>query len=221
MDRGIIYNAKMKLYLFIFICLSSTSSIGQTFSSLQTILQQKYPENVSNNEEWIFYKEKANFEKTNNPLLKKYFSNYDLYAVDLSFKSRPDWICRCVVFFDSVTTDFILQGPLTMNYIDPKLLSLTKTLIFKDRSSLFTFINEFHKLRQIGSKCKFFQTNISDTLISYDVVFLNDQDYITRPYHNTTQEKYDSSQIIARVYIKLESNRIKDYLELSPKQTLR
>ena len=88
----------MRLYLFILICIFSYSSFGQNCSDILTILQKKYPENTANNEGYIFYKDKANFEKLDHPIIKRYFPNYELYAIDMTFKLRPDWRCRSVIF---------------------------------------------------------------------------------------------------------------------------
>ena len=123
-------------------------------------------------------------------------------------------------FFDSVKSEIILHEPLSMNNIDTKLTSVIRSLTFSDYSSITSFINDFHRLRQIGSKYKFIEINTTDTLLSYDLIYFADQDYIVRPYRNTTQEKYDSTQIMGKFYIRKEKNKIVDYIELSPKLKL-
>ena len=210
----------MRLYLFILFCSLSYTSFGQNCSNVEIFLQKKYPKNIANNENYVFYKDKANFELLDHPILKQYFPNYEFYAVDMTFKLRPDWRCRCVIFFDTVTSDFILHEPLSMNNIDTNLLSLIKDLTFNDSTSITSFVNDFHKLRQIGSKYKFIETNKSDTLISYDIVYFADQDYIVRPYQNTIEKKYETTQIMAKFYIRKRGNKIIDYIELSPKSKL-
>lgn len=211
----------MRLYLFILICIFSYSSFGQNCLDIQTILQKKYPENIVNNEDYIFYKDKSNFEKLDHPIIKQYFPNYELYAVDMTFKLRPDWKCRCVIFFDSTKNDFILHEPLSMNGIGNRLTSILKNLTFIDTSSLYKFIDNFHQIRQIGSQYKFIKRSTTDSLLAYYVIRFEDQDYITRPYKETVQTKFDKSQIMGNCYIKLENNKIKDYIELSPNQSLK
>ena len=211
----------MRQYLFILVCIFSYSSFGQNCSDIETILQKKYPENIVNNEDYIFYKDKSNFEKLDNPIIKQNFPNYELYAVDMTFKLRPDWKCRCVVFFDSTKSDFILQEPLSMNGIGNRLTSILKNLTFMDTLSLYKFIDNFHQIRQIGSQYKFIKRSTTDSLLAYYVVRFEYQDYITRPYKETVQTKFDKSQIMGNFYIKLENNKIKDYIELNPNQSLK
>src|SRR5690606_13669554 len=117
--------------------------------------------------------------------------------------------------------DFILQEPLSMNGISNRLTSILKNLTFMDTSSLYKFIDNFHQIRQIGSQYKFIKRSTTDSLLAYYIVRFEDQDYITRPYKETVQTKFDKSQIMGNFYIKLYNNKIKDYIELSPNQSLK
>lgn len=190
----------MKYSLLLLCFMVSNLLTAQVPADLVDILQAKFPAGVTNKEEWIFYKDSANFEKLDYPLVKQYMPNYELYAANLSYKARRDWKNRWVIFYDSTTKDYIFQQSLTMSELNPKLQLILQQLQFSDSTALRQFINAFHSLRQIGSKCKFIQTTVSDTLLSYDVVWFDDQNYITRPYHDTNETAYDFSRILGKFY---------------------
>jgi hypothetical protein len=211
----------MKLLLLIALYFFSNIVFGQTTADIKRILQNNYPDSLSNNKDWIFYIDKADCEKIDNSTISNYFPQYNLFAVNLTLKIRPDWKCRCIIFFDSTTNDFILQEPLSINGIDSRLTSTLRNLTFTDTSSLYKFIDNFHQIRQIGSQYKFIKRSITDSLLAYYVVRFDDQDYITKPYKETIQTKFDKSQIMGNFYIKIENNKIKDYIEISPNQSLK
>ena len=204
----------MKYYPLLLLCIVSNLLIAQVPSDLVHILQAKFPADVTNKEEWIFYKDSANFEKLDYPLVKQYLPNYEFYAANLSFKLRPDWKNRWVIFYDSSTKDYIFQQSLTMSGLNPKLQSKLQHLQFSDSAALRKFINAFHSLRQLDSKCKFIQTAASDTLLSYDVVWFDDQNYINRPFYDTKQTQYDAAKIVGKYKVQIENNRIKAYEDL-------
>lgn len=210
----------MKYYLLLLLCIVSNLLIAQVPSDLVHILQAKFPSDVTNKEEWIFYKDSANFEKLDYPLVKQYLPNYEFYAANLSFKLRPDWKNRWVISYDSNTKDYIFQQSLTMSGLNPKLQSKLQHLQFSDSAALRKFINAFHSLRQLDSKCKFIQTAASDTLLSYDVVWFDDQNYITKPYYDTKQTQYDSSNILVKYNIEIENNQMKAYREEGKTRTI-
>jgi len=208
----------MKYYLLLLCCIAAINfSPAQAPADLVNILQSNYPAGTASKDEWVFYKDSAHFEKLHYPLVTQYLPNYALYSAYLHYKRRPDWENRWVIFYDSTNKDYIFQPSLTMSELNPKLQSILQHLQFSDSTALRNFINAFHSLRQLDSKCKFIQTAASDTLLTYDVVWFDDQDYITRPYHDSKQTQYDFSNILGKFYIEIENNRIKDYKELNKK----
>ena len=207
----------MKYFLLLLLCTAQHFLPAQVNPGLENILQLQFPADTAKKQELIFYKDKANIERLDYPVIKKYLPNYELYAVNLTFKPRPGWVNRCVVLYDSAAKDFILQQSLTMGGLNPKLEAVLQSLQFNDSSSLLQFINSFHSLRQLGSKCKFIPTAVTDTLLSYDIVWFDDQDYINKPYHDTRQTKYDFAHILGKLYIEIENNRITTYKELNKK----
>lgn len=209
----------MKIYLTILLSFLCYIAFGQDSLELKQILSDQFSSKVSNKENWIFYDEKAEIENLDNKFLKEYLPNFRVYVVSLIFKVRPDWKCRCLIFYDSKNKNLILQGPLSMNQLEPRLLNILKELSFKTTFKLYEFIEDFHKVRQIGSRYKFVEKSKSDSLISYDLVLFEGQDYITRPYKDTKDKDYKNGQIMAKFFIKVKDDRIIDYLELGPKST--
>lgn len=210
----------MKYCLLLLLCAANFSPRAQVNPGLINILQSKFPADVANNEEWIFYKDSANFERLDYPLVKQYLPNYELYSAYLHYKVRPDWQNRWVIFYDSTTKDYIFQQSLTMEGLNPKLQAKLQNLQFTDSTALHQFINAFHSLRQLDSKCKFIQTAASDTLLSYDVVWFDDQNYISKPYYDTKQTAYDASNIVWKYKVQIANNRIKAYEDVKKTKTI-
>lgn len=209
----------MKYTLLLLCFMVSNLLTAQVPTGLVDILQSKFPTDVTNEEEWIFYKDSASFEQLDYPLVKKYLPNYELYSAYLHYKPRPDWKNRWVIFYDSTTKDCIFQQSPTMGGLNPKLQSKLQNLQFTDSTALHQFIRAFHSLRQLDSKCKFIQTAASDTMLSYDVVWFDDQNYIRKPYYDTKQTQYDASSIVVKYNIKIENNRIKAYEDVKKTRT--
>lgn len=107
-----------------------------------------------------------------------------------------------------------------MSELNPKLQSILQHLQFSDSTTLRNFINAFHSLRQLDSKCKFIQTAASDTLLSYDVVWFDDQNYISKPYYDTKQTAYDASNIVWKYKVQIANNRIKAYEDVKKTKTI-
>lgn len=210
----------MKYCLLLLLCAANFSPRAQVNPGLINILQSKFSADVANNEEWIFYKDSANFERLDYPLVKQYLPNYELYSAYLHYKVRPHWQNRWLIFYDSTNKDYILQPSLTMSELNPKLQSKLQNLQFTDSNAMVQFINAFHSLRQLGSKCKFIQTAASGTLLTYDVVWFDDQNHLSRPYYDTKQTEYNPSKILWKYKVQIANNRIKAYEDVKKTKTI-
>ena len=208
----------MKFIFVIALIFANYASVSQNTHGVERLLAETYTVSISSAEEWIFKADSANLEKLERPVLAKYFPNCEFYLVNLTWKTRPDWICTCLVFYDTLKDNFILQPPLSMADIDLRLVNMLKQIHFTTSKKLRNFIREFHLLRQIGSKYKFFLTNDIEPLMRFETVYFADQNFITQPYQETKSLTYDKNQITGVFYIRISGNQIIDYKELAPNE---
>jgi hypothetical protein len=211
----------MKIFFLIVILIFCNPSFAQSNSTLEDVLSKSFPENSQQHGRWAFDSKNANIEKLELLQLKKYFINHDFFMVSMAnYDNSKKWTGLCVIIFNNVTKSYLFHRPLWSAGLDTPFITTLKSLQFKDSLSLLNFINEFHCLRQIGSKYKFIQVGVSDSLISYHLVFFRDQNFLTKPYTESKLREYTIDQLHGKFFIKIHNNRIVDYIELSGKSPL-
>lgn len=208
----------MRFIFLIILFFNVLTLFSQNNSRIEQLLLETYPDYITNDKEWVFEKDSALIELIDEPFLKTYLSQFKVYAVNLTWKTRTDWLCRCLVFYDSSKNTFLLQPPISMSGANLDLIKIIEQIDFKIKDTANVFLEKFHLLKQVGSKCKYFLTDFSEPLSRFEIVYFNDQNFVVKPYQETISTVYEKKQIQGVLYVTIIDGKIVEYKELSPKE---
>lgn len=209
---------KMKHILIIILVGLFNLSYSQSYSELEKALTKELPENSTEDGRWGFYAEKANIEKIFKPFLKAQVPNYDFYKVTLTnYLGYHVNQGTCVILFDSSASKIILVEPLWYGGKSSELIKLFINEEFENKEDLLTCMKEIHKLMEIGSGYKFIETNYTDSLITYDLVYFKGDSYPTGGNGTSSTINYNEDGIWRQIEIEIKKLKIKKYISINPR----
>ena len=148
-------------------------SSAQSNSTLQQGLIRYFPANSDRSPRWVYYPDKANFEKVDEPLVHAQIPSFEFYRANLTLAvgDHTNQI-TCLILFDSTQSKaLIIRPPWWLNGISRTLIRLFIGHKFATKDSLLSFLTQLNELQQIGSGYTFILTSYSDNLITYDLAF--------------------------------------------------
>ena len=195
-----------------------TNLYGQTNSKLETILKKDFSEESNKDGKWVFYSDKANILKIDQPLVKSVIPNYDFYQVTMTnFLGYHVNQGTCLVLVDTVKSKTILVEPLWYGGTNKDLIKLFIKHKFDNKDSLLHFMTQLNELMQIGSGYKFIQTSYTDTLITYDLGYFKGDSYTTGGNGTSSTINYNKDGVWRNIRVDIKDNAIIRYTEINPK----
>lgn len=191
---------------------------GQTFASLEKELTKEFSKDSKKDGRWVFYKEKGNIEKLDQPTIKASFPNYDLFQVSMT--NYLGWHINqgtCLLLFDSIKSKLILVEPLWYSGISKSLVKLFIGQTFENKDSLLNFLTGVHELMGIGSGYRFRNTGSSDSLITYDLGFFKGDTYTTGGSGTSSTVRYNEDGIWRKIQVEVDKLKIIRYTSINPK----
>lgn len=194
-----------------------TNVYGQTFPNLEKVLTKELPENSTKDGRWVFYSDKANIEKINKPLVKAVIPNLAFYKVTLTnYLGYHINQGTCVVAFDSLKSKMVLVEPLWYGGIDKPLIKLFIKKQFESKDTLLSLLKELNELMEVGSAYKFINTGFTESLITYDLVYLKGDSYTTGGNETSSIVHYTQNGIWRQIRIDLKKLKIIQYTSSNP-----
>lgn len=207
----------MKMLLLILTIGLFTCTFGQTYTNLEKVLARELPESSFKDGRWVFYADKANIEKIDKPLVKAVIPGYDFYEVTLTnYLGYHVNSGTCLVLYDSLKSKIILVEPLWYSGIDQSLLQLFLKKQFRSKDALLSCLKELNELMEIGSVYKFVNTGYTDTLVTYDLVYLKDDSYTTGGNGISSTIRYNQDGVWRQIKIDLQTLKIMRYVSTNP-----
>ena len=123
----------------------------------------------------------------------------------------------CVILFDSSATKIILVEPLWYGGISSELIELFINEKFENKEDLSTCLKEIHELMEIGSGYKFIETNYTDSLTTYDLVYFKGDSYTTGGNGTSSTVNYNEDGIWRRIEVEIKNLKIKKYISINPR----
>ena len=191
---------------------------AQTPRALALVLKKELPENYTKDGSWVYYADKANIVKIEKPLVKAVLPNYDFYQVTLTnYLGYHINEGTCVVLFDSVKSKIVLVEPIWYGGISEPLIKLMLKKPFESKETLWNFLNELNELMEIGSDYKFVQTDATDDLIKYDLIYSKGDSYTTGGNGTSSTLTYTQDGIWRQIEIKIKNLRMTEYVSINPR----
>ena len=185
--------------------------------TLEDHLAAAFPQSSSEDGRWVFYKEKARIEKQNKPAIKAVIPGSDFYRVMLTnylgYHVNPG---TCLVLFDSLQSKLTLVEPIWYSGISRSLIQLIIGYAFTDKNSLDSVLTELNELMQIGSGYRFMQTSNSDSLITFDLVYLKGDSYTTSGNGISSTVNYNEDGIWRKIFIYIKDFTVRRYTIINP-----
>lgn len=208
----------MKHILIIILVGLFNLSYSQSYPELEKVLTKELPENSTEDGRWVFYDEKANIEKIDKPFLKTQIPNYDFYKVILTnYLGYHVNQGTCVILFDSSASKIVLVEPLWYGGISSELIKLFIDEKFENKEDLLTCLKEIHELMEIGSGYKFIETNYTDSLITYNLVYFKGDSYTTGGNGTSSTVNYNENGIWRQIEVEIKNLKIKKYISINPR----
>lgn len=191
---------------------------GQTYPALERALTKEFPEESQKDGRWVFFSDKAEIEKFDQPAIKSSFPNFELFQVTLT--NFLGWHVNqgtCLILFDSLASKIILVEPLWYSGPSKALANLFIGRKFKNKETLLSFLDGVNELMGIGSGYKFRHTGYSDTLITYDLGYFKGDTYTTGGNGTTSVQRYNEDGIWRKIIIDIKNFTIVRYTSINPK----
>lgn len=207
-----------KFILTLISCGFLSSISGQTFASLEKELTKEFSKDSQKDGRWVFYKEKGNIEKLDQPAIRASFPNYDFFQVTLT--NYLGWHINqgtCLVLFDSAKSKLILVEPLWYSGTSKSLAKLFIGQKFDNKDSLLNFLNGVNELMGIGSGYRFRNTGYSDSLITYDLGYFKGDTYTTGGNGTSSTVRYKEDGVWRKIQVEIDKFKIIRYTSINPK----
>jgi hypothetical protein len=180
-------------------------------------LRASFTANSSKDGRWVYYKDRANLKKLNEPLLEKVAFGSSFYQVDLTnYLGYHVNEATCIVVFDSAKGKMTLAEPLWYGGVNEALVKIFIRHRFEGKDSLVNFLNVLHNLMEIGSGYKFRQTSYSDSLITYDLGYFKGDSYTTGSKGITSTINYTEDGIWRKIIVAVKDFAIVGYTVINP-----
>jgi hypothetical protein len=201
----------------LFVCLTSYNVYGQSYPTLEKVLAKELTKESQEDGKWVFYADKANIERVNNPLLKGSFPNYDPFRVTLTnYLGYHVNQGTCVVLFDSLKSKFILVEPMWYMGVSKPLIKLLIGRKFENMDTLLSVLKGVHDLLEIGSRYKFRNTSYSDSVITYDLGYFKGDSYTTGSNGTSSTVRHNEDGVWRKIIIDVKDLTIIRYTSVNP-----
>jgi hypothetical protein len=208
----------MKLLLTILILGFLINVYGQSYPTLEKVLAKELTKESQEDGKWVFYADKANIERVNNPLLKASFPNYDPFRVTLTnYLGYHINQGTCVVLFDSLKSKFILVEPMWYMGVSKPLIKLLIGRKFENMDTLLSVLKGVHDLLEIGSRYKFRNTSYNDSVITYDLGYFKGDSYTTGGNGISSTVRHNEDGVWRKIIIEVKNLSIIRYTSVNPK----
>ncbi len=208
----------MKILAIIFNFCFLANLYGQINSKLELILKNYFSVNKQEDRSWVFFPDKANIERIEQPLVKSVIPNYDFYKVTMTnYLGYHVNEGTCLVLVDTLKSKTILVEPLWYSGTSKSLVKLFINHKFANKDTLLNFMTQLNELMQVGSGYKFRQTSYSDTLLTYDLGYFKGDSYTTGGNGTSTTTSYNKDGVWRTIHIEIKNYAILRYTEINPK----
>ncbi len=202
------------LILFIGLC---HYTFGQTFSELERVMAKEFSKNSTEDGRWVFYADKANIEKIEKPILKEHYPSYNFFKITMTnYLGYHINQGNCIILFDSSNSKVTLVEPLWYNGVSESLIKLFINNQFDNQESLLATLKEIHELMVVGSGYKFIKTGVSDSIITYDLVYFKGDSYTTGGNGISTTVNYNKDGVWRQIEVEMQNLKIKKYIVINP-----
>lgn len=213
-----LYAMQMRL-LFTIVAFGIFSFVfGQTYPGLEIALKNEFPKESQKDGRWVFFEDKANIEKIDQPTIKASFPNFDLFQVTLT--NYLGWHVNqgnCLILYDSLSTNIILIEPLWYSGPSKAFTNLFIGRKFDNKATLLSFLDGVNELMGIGSVYRFRFTSYSDSLITYDLGYFKGDSYTTGGDGTTSVLRYNEDGVWRKILIDIKDLQILRYTFVNPK----
>lgn len=207
----------MKHILKIILIVIVTSTYGQSYSDLEKVLTQEFPENSTKDGRWVFYSDQADIVKLDKPSIKLMLPQFDLYKVTLTnYLGYHVNQGTCVALFDSLKSKVILVEPIWYSGIGEPLIKPILKKQFDSKEQLIRYIDELNEVLEIGSIYKFVKTSSTDNLITYDLIYQKGDNYTTGGNGTSSTINYTKKGIWRQIEIRIKDLKIVEYTSINP-----
>lgn len=194
-----------------------TKLYGQSYPALDKALKKELSEKSTEDGRWVYYPDKAGIEKLEKPLVRAVLPGYTFYKVTLTnYLGYHVNQGTCVVLFDSLTSGIVLVKPLWYGGISEPLIKLFLKKQFSTKENLLNALKELHELMEVGSGYKFVNTNVTDKLITYDLVYFKGDSYTTGGNGTSSTVNYTKDGIWRQIEISVKDLKMVEYTSLNP-----
>lgn len=140
--------------------------------TLDGILSKRFPENSNIDGRWVYYREKANIQKLEKPLVSKVIPEYTFYKINLTnYLGYHINSSNNLILFDSTKSKVVHAVPMWYGDISGDLLSLFIGKTFSDSTSLLKFTTELQSLMNAGSTGGFENTKYNEDRVTFDLTY--------------------------------------------------
>ncbi len=142
---------------------------AQPLTKLEKTLTFELPKDSPKDGRWVFYRDRAEIERIDKPLVRALIPEYEFYRVRLTnYLGYHVNESTCLVLFNEKRMRVVVVEPEWYSGMG-KWLKMFIGFEFRERDSLMAFVSELQDLMMVGSSFDCVNTTYSDSMVSFGI----------------------------------------------------